>query len=401
MSLTCPSCGASPDPEDVFCGACGHPVRVHAAAAAGPASAPANGRAQWPGRGTGRDYQADPAGEPDQRTYPQLPVPGYRRVSRDIPDPRSAHDGGWDGWTAQAKTRPQPAPAAPTPQAPRPERSAEAFAAAAGSGTRVHVAGPRDQAESTAAAADPQSYITADDRRMGYGALGVSGTLDPLSNSRFFWQLARRFALYYVVSNVTGFALMVLALIIRFSDGGLAAVENGGGIFRAVAVINLLVAAALMAMFLFMPVPALLGQWSRMLTFQAPAAGPALERVRQALARHATPHDNLGLRTLAPPGEGRRDYLELRRGYFAGYVSCFPHGRDLYVGWTFWIYISPFRLFLARIGRRVQDYTGRGNDMYQTLRYESARAAIAALHTCTLEGVDIATRWAPPPDGSE
>jgi hypothetical protein len=165
--------------------------------------------------------------------------------------------------------------------------------------------------------------------------------------------------------------------------------------------IDLLITAALMAMFLFMPVPALLGQWSRMLTFQAPAAASALEFVQQALQQHATPHDKLGLRPLAPPGEGRRDYLELRRGYFAGYVSCFPHGHDLYAGWTFWIYISPVRLFLMRIGRRFQDYTGRGNDMYQTLRYEPARATIAALHTCTLEGVNAATGGTPPPGGNE
>jgi hypothetical protein len=205
----------------------------------------------------------------------------------------------------------------------------------------VRVASPRDQAESIAAAADPQSYITADDRRMDYAALGVSATLDPLSNSRFFWQLARRFGLYFAVSSVIDFALFVLAFIITISGGGFAALANGGGVFSAVEIIDLLITAALMAMFLFMPVPALLGQWSRVLTFQAPAGASALERVQQALERHATPHDSLGLRTLAPPGEERRDYLELRRGYFAGYVSCFPHGHDLYVGWTFWIYISP------------------------------------------------------------
>jgi hypothetical protein len=402
MSLTCPSCGASPDPRDVFCGTCGHPVRIHAAQAAGSAAASANGRAQWPARGTSRTSQAAPADEADQRTYPQRPLRDYRQESRDVPEPHGTHDGGWDGWTARAKTRPRPALASATSEAPRPPRAsarpAEAFDAVASGDTRVRVANPRDQAESGAAAADPQSYITADDRRMGYTALGVSGSLDPLANSRFFGQLARRFALYFAVSGAIGFALFVLASIITVSDGGFAALGNGGGAFSAAAIIDSLITAALMAMFLFMPVPALLGQWSRMLTFQAPAAGSALDHVWRALDRHATPHDNLGLRTLTPPGEERHDYLELRRGYFAGYVSCFPHGHDLYVGWTFWIYISPVRFFLVRIGRRFQDYTGRGNDMHQTLRYEPARATIAALHTCTLEGVDIATGGTPAPD---
>src|ERR1035441_2454921 len=82
-----------------------------------------------------------------------------------------------------------------------------------------------------------------------------------------------------------------------------------------------------------LPVPALLGQWSRLLSFQAPAAKTALDCVAGALDHHATPSDKLGIRLISPPGEGRRHYLELRRGYFAGYVSCFPHGHDLYVGW--------------------------------------------------------------------
>ncbi len=76
---------------------------------------------------------------------------------------------------------------------------------------------------------------------------------------------------------------------------------NGGGAFSAVEIIDLLITAALMPMFLFMPVPAPLGQWRRVLTCQAPAADPALELVRRALEQQATPHDNPGLRTLAAP----------------------------------------------------------------------------------------------------
>jgi hypothetical protein len=140
----------------------------------------------------------------------------------------------------------------------------------------VRVAGPRDQAESGAAAADPQSYITADDRRKGYADLGVSATLDPLANSRFFGQLARRFALYFVVSNAVGVGLLVLGLIITATEGGVAALGNGGGAVRATGLISALVTITLMAMFLFMPVPALLGQWSRTLTFQAPASRTAV-----------------------------------------------------------------------------------------------------------------------------
>ena len=65
---------------------------------------------------------------------------------------------------------------------------------------------------------------------------------------------------------------------------------------------------------------------------------------------------------------------------------------DLYVGMTFWIYLSPARLALMKIGRQFQDLGGQGNDIYQTLRYDSTRATIAAMYDCTLEGVDAALR---------
>jgi hypothetical protein len=47
-----------------------------------------------------------------------------------------------------------------------------------------------------------------------------------------------------------------------------------------------------------------------------------------------------------------------------------------------------------KIGRQFQDLSARGNDIYQTLRYDSTRATIAALYACTLEGVDAALRTA-------
>jgi hypothetical protein len=43
------------------------------------------------------------------------------------------------------------------------------------------------------------------------------------------------------------------------------------------------------------------------------------------------------------------------------------------------------------IGRKIQEYTGRGSDLYQTLRFESARATVAAMHDAVVEGIDSAT----------
>lgn len=214
--------------------------------------------------------------------------------------------------------------------------------------------------------------------------MAVPDTLDPLSNGRYAKQLVRRFVLYAgvaLIANVIVFVLDVLLSLIR-----------GTSLLGFVGVFATLSLLAVFVVFWVLPVPALLVNWHQLLTFRAPEAGPALDHVQQALDRHHTPYDSLGRRRMTPPGEGGKEYLELRRGFFVGYVSCFAHGDDLYIALTFWIYVSPIRALIMRLGRKVQDYTGRGNDIYQTLRFESTQATINALKACTLEGIEFATR---------
>ena len=90
-----------------------------------------------------------------------------------------------------------------------------------------------------------------------------------------------------------------------------------------------------------------------------------------------------------PQGESR-DYLELRRGLFMGFISCFGYGQDLYVGWTFYLRVSPLRWLLMALARVWQTLMRRGTDLYVTLRYDSARAMREAMHSVAREGIDVA-----------
>ena len=228
------------------------------------------------------------------------------------------------------------------------------------------------------------------ERPISYAEVSGDPTYDPLANSRLLWQLVRQGAIFaglYVFADlVVGIACLLLGVA-------------GLGIARGLAiweVISTLTWIVLGCVYWFMPVPALLGQHSRLLRLRAPAAQAVLNDIQESIVKHETPSDSLTKRVISPPGEGSRTYVELRRGVFCGMVSCFPYGRDLYAGWTFWIYLSPFRLLMMFIGRKVQNYTGRGNDLYQTLRFESARAMIGAIHS-SLEEV---TEQLAPEDGT-
>jgi hypothetical protein len=214
---------------------------------------------------------------------------------------------------------------------------------------------------------------------LNYDELSEEPTFDPLANSRFLWQVVRQGALYVALYLLAEIVIGIFCLILAIAGVGFASAFNIWGI------LGTLVWIALVFLYWLLPIPALLAQHSQLLRLSARAAPTMLDDINQTFLRHATPSDSLGTRSMSPPGEGRREYLELRRGPFSGIVSCFPHGADLYVGWTFWIYLSPLRLMLMFIGRKVQNRTGRGNDMYQTLRYDSTRATIAAIHSSVLE----------------
>ena len=106
MSLSCPNCGSSPDPRDLFCGRCGHPVRVLAAQTAESRPTSANGRAQWSGWGTNRIGQAAPADEADQPAYPQRPVRDHRQASRHVPAPAWPSGGARSSWPFTERSAP-------------------------------------------------------------------------------------------------------------------------------------------------------------------------------------------------------------------------------------------------------------------------------------------------------
>ena len=220
-----------------------------------------------------------------------------------------------------------------------------------------------------------QPEVVARERPVNYTEVSGDPSYDPLSNLRFFVQYGRQVVLFWVLNFFLELGLFIICLLLGVAGLGIL---RGFALWEIVGTVGSLV---LWGFFWFTPVPALVGQHSRLLRQRAPSAEAVLASVRESIIRHETPADSLTTRVITPPGERSRTYLELRRGVFCGMVSSFPYGRDLYAGWTFWISMSPFRLVLMFIGRLIQDYTGRGNDIYQTLRWESARAAIGAIHS--------------------
>jgi hypothetical protein len=207
---------------------------------------------------------------------------------------------------------------------------------------------------------------------------------DPIANTRYLTAVLARAAMYVIIYVIGAFLAGIF-----FTVAGLAVLGASTGI-RLYSICGALIAIAMFFLFWLMPVPALLSEWKLTVDGKAAAAPTVFEHIVWTLRRHETPLDSAQVRRLRLPREGSRDYLELRRDLFTGFIGCFAWGQDLYVGWTFWVKLSPFRALCMRLARIWQSATGRGNELYSTLRYDSARAMREAMHSTAREGIDVA-----------
>jgi hypothetical protein len=216
----------------------------------------------------------------------------------------------------------------------------------------------------------------------GYRAISGSAGLAPLVNTRLHLHMLRQAAMF-----ACGW-LFTQTLVAIVAGVAVAAGASLAGVLSLWAVCAALTGLVLAVAFWLLPVPAPVAQWSLLVQHGAAAAQPALAYITKALRDRGTPLDSAGLRS---PGQGQRDYLELRHGRFTGCVSCFAHGRDLYVGWTFWLHLSPLRLLLLSVAGKAPNMSGRRSGIEQMLRYETASATVAAVHGAVLEAIDTAT----------
>jgi hypothetical protein len=220
-------------------------------------------------------------------------------------------------------------------------------------------------------------------RRLVYDKV-PEGPFDPLGNVRLLVQFFRHFAQYVALFFLGGFVTVIVLLFLYLVKLPVGVVTTLGTVGAVLALI------VLGCLFWLLPVPALLSEWKFSVEDKGAAAAVAFEHIAWAARRRETPLDLIQVRHLKLAGGQSRDYLELRQGLFTGFISCFAYGQDLYVGWTFYLRISPLRYLLMALARIWQTLKRQGTDLYVTLRYDYARAMREAMHNVAREGVDVA-----------
>ena len=212
---------------------------------------------------------------------------------------------------------------------------------------------------------------------------GPEGSFDPLGNPRLLKQFLMHAFLYFAVYMALALTFGLLFAILAFAGLGL-------GAFVIWYIGAALVALLFFCLYWLIPVPAQLSEWKFLVDDKAAVAPVIFDHIAWALQRRQTPLDEAKVRRLKLAAGEDRDYLEIRRALFSGLICCFPYGEDLYVGWTFWLRVSPLRCLLMFLARLWQTMMRRGTDLYVTLRYDYAKAMREAMHNSAREGVDVA-----------
>lgn len=342
MEGTCTACGGPLAADDMFCGGCGQPGVPATATAA-----------------TTVPRQAETA--PDAAPPPPAAAPPPPAASAPLPP--------------AAASAPWPPPSRGQRQWPGSRRAAPV---SDGQPPRYSAANP---AEAALGEQTPNEVYQG--LRLNYGA--PEAPFDPLGNNRLLGQFAIQFAVYVLFYAIGGFlATLFFGLL------GLTGIMSSGTAERLWGIGSIIFWIVYAVMYLLIPVPTLLSEWKLSVDDKGAAAPTTFEHIAWAARRHETPLDSIQVRRLRLPAGESRDYLELRRGLFTGFISCFAYGQDLYVGWTFYLRVSVLRYVLMKFARIWQGLMQRGSDLYVTLRYDSARAMREAMHSVAREGIDVA-----------
>lgn len=246
----------------------------------------------------------------------------------------------------------------------------------------------RPPAEPPEAGAATQTYL-------GYRLMysDTSTDFNPLSNLAYqrmlFFQFLATLAAWIVLT--AGLALLQLfASILSFAQQDDTGLPTGtlGVTTAAGAVLSLLASVLLACLFWFRPLSVQLTEWMITIDGAGDGARAALEHMYLIVHNRQTPVRTLRVVRLRAARQQQRDYLRLDDGHFSGFVSSFNYGTDLFIGWTFWLTMSPAQWLWLSLRRM---FRSSSNNIYVSLVNDQPKAMREVMHAAVRQGVDMAT----------
>lgn len=198
----------------------------------------------------------------------------------------------------------------------------------------------------------------------------------------------------FIVSGVVCVVFAVPSIVLLVADpasvfGGGA--SSGGGGSALLAVGGILGTIMFWLILLFSKLPEPIAEWRVLLADRAAGADSVYSQIsgtlwhRQLPVHWRVPRIRTGF---GPSNVSNR--LVVQDGTYTAYISVFPYGTSLYLGWMMW----RTRRGTTLIGRFVADvFSGMGNGQdleRRMMRTERPRAMREAVHAACREGLMVA-----------
>jgi hypothetical protein len=210
---------------------------------------------------------------------------------------------------------------------------------------------------------------------------GMELSLDESVSTRTIFMLWARAV---VVAVLVWLALLIPAGLIAIGAGTTAAA--GFVIFD-----NVVSFVAFWVVFLFTKLTEPIAEWKVLLNDRSDTVDSVYSQLRGTLRQRQTPIDPVGRRIRTRIGRGHvSSRLVLLDGTYKAYVSVFPYGTSLYLGWMMWRTRRGWELIKQFLLDVIGGMLGRNDPELLMLRTERPRAMREAVHSACREGLAVA-----------
>ncbi len=220
----------------------------------------------------------------------------------------------------------------------------------------------------------------------------------PLTNPALLRSLAARLVAVIFTWSIGAFLLFLIfgiaglsqiaGQVSSFSD---QSASSSSGVLTTWLWLNVIWSIVLLFLFWLVKVPAQLSEWMLTVDGKGGSALAALDHMYAIIQARRTPIGSIAVVQVSPTGQAPRDYLEMVSGLYRGWVASFAYGSDLFIGWTFWVSISPARWVLMNLGQIWRGITLRQSSFYGGLSNDTAKAMREVMHSAVRQGVDMAS----------
>ena len=193
---------------------------------------------------------------------------------------------------------------------------------------------------------------------------------------------------------VSTFILTFLSLANGFSSG------DGGGSGAGTVILALILVVSVVGFWLILLATKLqepISEWHVLLADRAPAADSVYNVIVGQARDRSLPLYPYTRRmpTSFGPVSNR---LVLVDGHYEAYISVFPYGSGLYLGWTMWRSRRGAHLIGRYLADIFRNMGGQLDPVARMLRTEQARAMREAVHAVCREGLSVAIERTEVPD---